>query len=314
MLRTDVEVLRRLLPIVGSFLVVFFIAVTCRSVRADEADGRSFELTVRASRVSLRADDAPLREVLAVLGRKSGVTVVVSGAVDTLVTTSFIDLPLDEAVRRLSRSNSVVLIYDPAPTGGTILSEVRVIGLSGLVAPALGAPRGDSRVEFGQPTGNRHRVEDRVFDPHRASSHFSILRRAVETLMREQGESEAARNLLSGHDSARERAVQTLVREQGAVNVGDILREVIIGDPAPLVRRAAIRAVMSEQNLFGVTELGIVATRDPASLVRREAIRLLGSMNSPEAGEILRSMRTDPDRSVRSAADSSYSQWHSRAR
>jgi ribosomal protein L25 (general stress protein Ctc) len=78
---------------------------------------RILDVTVTSSRVSLTARETPLRDVLTAIGQQSGVKIVLYGDFDTPVTATLAAVPLDEAIQRLSRWHSIVLIYDPSARG-----------------------------------------------------------------------------------------------------------------------------------------------------------------------------------------------------
>jgi HEAT repeats len=288
----------------GIVLVVVTAAAPGAMAFAASADlpGRVLEVAVKSGRLSLRAYQARLADVLEAIGRQAGVRIVLHGDLDAPVTETFANLAVDQGIRRLSRWHSVVLIYAPSSgrADSPVLTEAWLAGFSG--------DSGEAR----RPVDHRTvPVDHRTVDETNALKRISA---AIQALVREEGDSEIVRALNNGRPVAREHAVQALVREHGVSNTVEVLREFAIGDPSPLVRRAALRALMSGQNMYGVEELREVATRDPAPLVRREAIRALGSMKNPEAGDALQATLGDPDPAVRSAAKWNFEQWQSRAR
>src|SRR5215470_16681089 len=100
------------------------------------------EVTATPSHVNVMARETPLADVLNAIGQQAGVKIVLRSELNTPVTATLDNVPLDEAIRRLSRWHSVVLIYDPSARGpeDAALKEVWVMS-----APA------DSRGRGGNP-------------------------------------------------------------------------------------------------------------------------------------------------------------------
>jgi hypothetical protein len=86
------------------------------------------EVTVKLARVTLNTRGAALADVLAAIGRQAGVKVVLRDALTTLVTATLVNVPLEEAFRRLGRWHSVVFIYARSTDSGNrpALSELWV--------------------------------------------------------------------------------------------------------------------------------------------------------------------------------------------
>lgn len=95
---------------------------------AGRPKGQVLTVTVRSARVSVSAQNAPLADVVAAIGRQAGFNVVLRDALTTSVTGTLINVPVDEAIRRLGRRHSIVLIYDRSTehTGRSALTEVWV--------------------------------------------------------------------------------------------------------------------------------------------------------------------------------------------
>src|SRR5262249_14807000 len=91
--------------------------------------GQVLEVTATPSHVSLTARETPLADVLKAIGQQAGVKIVLRSELNTPVTATLDNVPLDEAIRRLSRWHSVVLIYDPSARGAddAALKEVWVM-------------------------------------------------------------------------------------------------------------------------------------------------------------------------------------------
>jgi hypothetical protein len=275
----------------GLVVLVVRTAVASGDARAATADAKGpvVEVSVESGRLSVRAHEAPLAEVLRAVGRHAGVTMVLSGDLDTPVTETLTDVPVEEGIRRLSRWHSIVLIYGE-PTGGVGedvgLTEVWVVGVAGGL---VGAGHRPSDVRGG---------DARAGAPRQLSSARNV---------------ESQERVDDGQDVvARERAVWAQVHEQGISAIADTLRAVATTDPSPRVRRAALMALTREPGVYGVKELREAVTTDPAPLVRRTAIWALASMRSAEAGDALRTVLNDPDPNIRAAATAAWAQWRKR--
>jgi HEAT repeat protein len=79
--------------------------------------------------------DAPLADVLRAIGAETHVDMHVSRRVATRVTGSFVAPTVEDALRRLVRGHSAVLVYAPSPDSGAArLTEVRVIDAAATAA------------------------------------------------------------------------------------------------------------------------------------------------------------------------------------
>ena len=72
------------------------------------------EIEARGGRLTLRAQQVPLRLVLERIGELARIKMHVEGPAEEAITVDFQDVPLDDALRRLLRHRSVVLIYEAA--------------------------------------------------------------------------------------------------------------------------------------------------------------------------------------------------------
>jgi hypothetical protein len=81
----------------------------------------------QSGRLSVRTEQARLSEVLEAVGRHAGFKVVLTGDLDTRVTETLIDVPVEEGLWPLTRWDPVVLIY------GEAAGEAVVMAYRGLV-------------------------------------------------------------------------------------------------------------------------------------------------------------------------------------
>jgi hypothetical protein len=195
---------------------------------AASSQGRVLEVSVDSGRLTVRVREAPLAEVLEAVGRQAGVTIALRGNLDALVTETLVDVPVDEGIRRLTRWQSVVLVY-AEPADGREYVELTEVW----VAAAASGPR-----------ENGVRAPGVRSDDLRGDTPPSVDRSRLGA--REQGSNAVSdRRQLATTDpspTVRQRVLQNLARQPGVDAVKE-LREAAIRDPEPLVRQAAIRAL-----------------------------------------------------------------------
>ena len=120
-------------------LVGLFIALTAWTsawpLRPLEA---RLPVTVREGQLSVNLRAAPVREVLAAISQQTGLRVRVDASVNGTVDAQFMNMALDQGLRRLLRAAalSYSLLYAPGPAATDILHEVRVFGGGRGDAPA----------------------------------------------------------------------------------------------------------------------------------------------------------------------------------
>jgi len=88
------------------------------------------QVTVDEGSLSVDLREAPVREVLAMIGQQAGLRVRIDAAATRMVSAQFTAMALDQGLRRLLRvaSLSYALLYTRGPTATAILHEVRVFG------------------------------------------------------------------------------------------------------------------------------------------------------------------------------------------
>jgi hypothetical protein len=241
---------RSIARIVSVAITIATVAAAGLAAEAGSHD-RVLEVTVESSHVSVRAHAARLSEVLEAIGRESGVRMVLRGDLDAPITDSFVGLSLDQAVRRLSRWHSVVLVYDQ-PSGSaeaSLLTEVWVAAVSdspgGPASTAQPVQRDDASAAARPATD----VSRPVVDPTSLLAHHNpaVRVRGVQEIVRQQGESvsiDALRSMAT-RDPAAEvrvsalRALSTLDR----ADAGDVLQAAALEEPDPAIRVVANQAL-----------------------------------------------------------------------
>jgi hypothetical protein len=98
--------------------VVLLLPAAGWSSSADAQPLSGQQISVADGRVSVQLSNAPLAGVLREIGRQAGLSIVILRQADLAVTIAFRDLPLDEALRALSRGTAGgALVYEESTTG-----------------------------------------------------------------------------------------------------------------------------------------------------------------------------------------------------
>jgi hypothetical protein len=165
--------------------------------------------------------------VLMAVGHQAHLKIVLRGAIDSVVTDEFVNLPLDEAVRRLTRWHSVVLVYGGPrdEAADAKLAEVWVRSAPSGRADSNGGTGSDG---FKESTGVQARPVN--------------IRPEQEPDLRPP---ELTTALRFGPSNSLTQIINALVRERGEYAVIAILREAATRDPNPRIRRGAIQVLAS---------------------------------------------------------------------
>jgi hypothetical protein len=92
--------------------------------------GAQMHVTVNEGSLSVDLREAPVREVLTMIGRQAGLRVRIDATATRMVSAQFTGMALDQGLRRLLRgaSLSYALRYTRGPAATAVLDEVRVFG------------------------------------------------------------------------------------------------------------------------------------------------------------------------------------------
>ena len=134
----------RLLPLGLSLcLGVVAPAAAEQTPRAEATVGgaaaAAVEVRIDDGLLTLRAEGAPLAEVLRAVGAAGAFRVVLRGTFAAPVRDSFTGQPVERAVRRLAGGHVLVILYGEAPApgrGGRAIAEIRVIEQQGQASSA----------------------------------------------------------------------------------------------------------------------------------------------------------------------------------
>ena len=290
------------------------------------------ETLVTDALLTLRADGAPLAEVLRAIGAAGGFRVVLRGAFVMPVRESFAGQPLEDAIRRLVEGHSVVVLRDaPASASGAAdLAEIRVIENPALAAsegagadrsaPVVAESAPDEATDeppldreafrlsrLGEPPPTRDDVLFELGDPDPAARVAAVPK--VGSLG-----PRAAIGILSGvfaeedDPQVRSRAVAALTRLDGLDTRG-LLRERALEDDDPALRMQALNALAASAGDRSVNVIGQALRQDAEPEVRMAAIRALGRVGGDWARRYLERAVTDLDPEIGLAAEQALAAW-----
>jgi hypothetical protein len=87
-------------------------------------------VAVQQGQLSVDLWEVNVEEVLAQIGQKAGIPIIVSPSVEETISVQFMGVALEQGIRRVLEraSRSYVILYTPDPAGGMTMREVRVFG------------------------------------------------------------------------------------------------------------------------------------------------------------------------------------------
>lgn len=237
--------------------------------------------------LSVDADGPPLTELIGLIAERLGARAVTAGDLTTRVSARFARVPVDEAIRRVTRGHQLVLVY-ARRAGRERLAEIRVLGSTPL--PGAG---GDGPEAL--PASVSH---DR-----RASG-----LQAIRELARRRDAGALAQVVTQDADpQVRTQAALALSALGGAQAA--LALAAALGDQVTSVRIQAIHGLRKVEGVRAVPVLREVLMSDPDSTVRRTAVRALAQLPAQEARAALEPALGDPDASLRLEAAEALEGW-----
>ena len=245
---------------VTAFLLIFIgnvmgVAAGATPGSPQSSDGGALNVTVVTQRVSVTAHGAALADVLTAIGERARLRVVLDGDLTAPVTQRLDNVPIDEAVRRLTRGHSLVLVYSGGadPANGVALTEI-------WVSSSLPAPASNGMQRRDESANRRASNAGLAADTRQVKDHPLQLTRMLK---------------YGAAPETRMHIVEDLVRERGEYAVLDILRDAATRDPDSRIRREAIQG-LALMAIPDAVEVIRSTLRDPHPLVRFEARKALG--------------------------------------
>jgi hypothetical protein len=242
----------------------------------------TMEVAVAEGRLSVNLRDAPLADVLRLIGQEAQIKVHLDGQFLAPITRTFTGVPLESGIRRLTREHSSSFAYGPPPHPGLAarLTEIWIIE-SAPAAPADPRTRAARLASLGK-LGRRS-------DDGAVAELSRLLAQDPDPAVRTQ-----AAGILGRSGNARATPALTAA----------------LGDQQPSVRIQAVHALRRIEGERAAESLARVLLSDPDPSVRRVTAWVLPSLRDAAAGSALRTaMSTDNDTSVRQAATAAYRRW-----
>ena len=302
------------------FLLAGFFLDAASAQRSPTVSQRSadWQIIVANKRISIKAQDAPLEQVLRVIGQKSAVQIVAPSVGDASVSDEFNNLTLEAAVRRLLGQWNIAYFYSwRAERAGMplvlVLSAVRVFDRNGGAKSNMGVV---VKQDCQEPRLAAKNPAPR--DPEIDAEAARWSQRLVASVDEKSREQSAARlgklgtpasiDLLSRvatenpDYSMRLAAVNGLGKSWSDDSVAPLSRALLEDDDA-VVRESAARGLGQSWSEAAVQPLLTALLNDRDPVVREQAARALGRVAGDEAvGGLTQALNQDRRWYVREAA------------
>lgn len=246
----------------------------------------AIEVLVEDGRLSLRAEAAPLAEVLDAIGEAGGFAVVIRGELAQPVDRVSDAEPIEDVLQDLARGHSMII--KRAPDSGD-LAEIRVIANPAQrAAPADDTP--DVAEQGGAGDGS---------SPVSARAAFRLAHQGMPAPTEDE-----LRFALTADDQAERVAAVPKVASLRPGDALGVLEDVLAEDEDPLVRSRAVAALTRFDGDDAGSLLQAAALADADADLRIQAINALAA--SPAAARrttaLARAMRDDPEPDVQRSA------------
>ena len=260
-------------------------------------------------RLSVRAEDAPLFDVVAEVARLTGLKVVGAEKLQGRLTVDFTELAAVDALKSLltevnyfvqhesgvgqERLGLIVRVHSMAKTTAATVSAVK----------ALRVPAIDAIIES-EAEDRAEELEDELDDPDVEEENKKNLQAAQELALNGAfGKAVAPRELwrYMKHENPEIRleAIKALAQRP----ISDSLTPLVeaVADDSIEVRRTAIDALGHASDAESMTRIGLVLEKDPVTEARYGALRIVALRADPAAIVHLRKAATDEDLMIREA-------------
>jgi len=289
-------------------LVAALVLVGERQVLANSDGTSAIHGKIQRGLLTVDLRDAPLAEVLRAIGERAGLKVAIDGEASSLVTESFAGVPLEEGIKRLVGDASLVFKYaaSPGDASAVALSEVWIYVRS----PGDQEVTGADVNEQPDVATSENWVNQALLRPEpvaRLDAVRELARQPEEATVGVLGQ------ILSGDEDpiVRREAAAALGRVGGAEAAAALTPA--LSDKEPAVRMQAVRAIGRIGDDGGAQALGAVLSGDPDPLVRRLAVRALSAQGIAVSRAALEAATSDPNESVRREAASALARWQQRS-
>jgi hypothetical protein len=273
-----------------------------QAAQAEESTPASIVVHVEQGLLSIDVRNAPLGNVLEAIAKQASFRLETKGDLDTPVTWSFANVPVDRGIQRLLRNISSVMLYAPSDAGKT----GHLVAIHTLRRKTDRA-NDSTRVARTFPPPPIHQTTDAEGSQPRPTVNLDDDRgdrlRAVRRLIRKPNAAsvkDLALLLSQDEDPVIRRIAASGLGKLRVPEVRAALREAL-SDEDSLVRRRAIQGLGKAWGHEAVEPLSEALVGDPEPSNRRQAALRLGRIFSEEAYQVLDAARFDTDFSVRQA-------------
>jgi HEAT repeats len=279
------------------------------AVAESPAAATDLSVTVAEGRLSVRVAEAPLEAVLEAIAAQTDVAITIRGDPGTVRPQAFADLPLDLGIRRLAGERGLMMMFARANDRGAPgrLREVRVYGdrpSDDVARPRHPLTRTLGRIAAEPPP----RLEPPSYEELAKKGKAERLM-TLRILARQQDDAAIA---LLGALAAQD--PDATVRRIAATALGNIggetaaaALEPALADADVEVRIQAMRGLHVISGEAAAGPLGELAVGDADPGLRRQAVHLLATLRSDAAWSTVELASSDPDASVREAAEEALS-------
>ena len=256
----------------------------------------AINVSVHEGLLTLRAIEMSLADVMRSIGEAAGFRVVFEGAMDTPVSWTLTDVPLEKALRRLLDRRAYVMTFDEPQAEGEMGHLAEVL----LMRNNLTETGPDTEIDWMLTATTTFEAQNEILITTPDDDRDTRLR-FVRTMA--QRPKAGAVNGLSALLSQDE---DPMIRRIAAIGLGkakgDAALEALVAaiqDDDASVRRRAIQGLGKKRDDRAVQALGAVLLQDPDPRTRRAAVHSLRMMSTEEAFETLLAGEFDPDYYVR---------------
>jgi hypothetical protein len=278
------------------------------AVAKSPAAATDLTVTVAEGRLSVRVAEAPLEAVLEAIAAQTDVAITIRGDPGTVRSQAFADLPLDLGIRRLAGERGLMMMFARADDRGAPgrLQEVRVYG--DRPSDDVARPRHPLTRTLGRIAAEPPRLEPPSYEELAKKGKPERLM-TLRMLARQQDDAAIAiLGALAAQDP------DATVRRIAATALGNIggetaaaALEPALADADVEVRIQAMRGLHVIGGEAAAGPLGELALGDVDPGLRRQAVHLLATLRSDAAWSTIELTSSDPDASVREAAEEALS-------
>ena len=130
------RVIMRVLPrIRRAIWTALAAAMLCQPVFALAQTGSALDIAIEDGRLTMDVRDASLSQVLRVIAAKGGFALDIAGQLDSKVSASFENVPIERALRRIVGRSSYIIELAP-PTGAGVTRRIAKLSIYARRAPA----------------------------------------------------------------------------------------------------------------------------------------------------------------------------------